>query len=108
MMSTLKGLESQFNAPFLPIEVVRANFFPHLSEDTFNRRARANDLGFPVIRADRSQKAAMFVHVEDLANYLDSRRTVAVREHTNLLGTRSLRDEVEPLLTGELSRAAGR
>ncbi|WP_341313884.1 pyocin activator PrtN family protein [Paraburkholderia sp. IMGN_8] len=83
-MPTLERLESQFNAPLLPIEVVRANFFPHLSEDTFNRRARANDLGFPIIRTDRSQKAAMFVHIEDLATYLDARRTVAVREHANL------------------------
>lgn len=86
MMSTLKRLELQFNAPLLPAEVVRANFFPHLSTDIFNRRARANDLGFPVVTADRSQKAAMFVHIEDLASYLDSRRVIAVREHANLSG----------------------
>jgi hypothetical protein len=86
-MSTLKRLESQFNAPLLPMEVVRVNFFPHLSEDTFSRRARANDLGFPVIRADRSQKTAMFVHIEDLASYLDSRRTVALHEHASLTAT---------------------
>lgn len=84
MSDLIKRLESQFNAPILPIEVVRTNFFPHLSEDTFNRRARANDLGFPIIRADRSQKAAMFVYLEDLADYLESRRTVAAREHASL------------------------
>ncbi|WP_167759965.1 pyocin activator PrtN family protein [Paraburkholderia pallida] len=87
-MSTLERLESQFNAALLPIEVVRTNFFPHLSEDTFSRRARANDFGFPVIRSDRSQKAAMFVHIEDLATYLDARRTVAAREHANLVDAR--------------------
>jgi hypothetical protein len=84
MNSTLKRLEAQFNAPLLPIDTVRANFFPHLSEDTFNRRARANDLGFPIVRADRSQKSAMFVHVEDLAEYLESRRSAAVRERAML------------------------
>jgi hypothetical protein len=84
MNSTLKRLETQFNAPLLPIETVRVNFFPHLSEDTFNRRARANDLGFPIVRTDRSQKSAMFVHVEDLAEYLESRRTVAARERATL------------------------
>lgn len=84
MADLIKRLESQFNAPLLPLETVRTNFFPHLSEDTFNRRARANDLGFPIIRTDRSQKAAMFVHVEDLADYLESRRSVAVREHATL------------------------
>jgi hypothetical protein len=68
----------------LPIETVRLNFFPHLSEDTFSRRARANDLGFPIVRSDRSQKAAMFVHVEDLAEYLESRRSAAVRERAML------------------------
>jgi hypothetical protein len=83
----IKRLEAQFNAPLLPIEVVRTNFFPHLAEDTFNRRARANDLGFPIIRADRSQKSAMFVHVEDLAPYLESRRSVARREQANLSGS---------------------
>ncbi|NUY33253.1 Pyocin activator protein PrtN [Paraburkholderia sp. JPY303] len=80
MSHLIKRLESQFPA-MIPIEVVRANFFPHLSEDTFNRRARANDLGFPIVRTDRSQKAAMFVYLEDLAEYLESRRTVAIHEH---------------------------
>lgn len=84
MSDLIKRLESQFGAPLLPTEVVRSNFFPHLSEETFNRRARSNDFGFPVISADRSQKAAMFVHIEDLAAYLDSRRTVAAREHAIL------------------------
>lgn len=84
MSDLIKRLEAQFNAPLLPVDVVRATFFPHLAEDTFNRRARANEFGFPVISTDRSQKAAMFVHVEDLANYLDSRRAVATREHATL------------------------
>jgi hypothetical protein len=70
----------------LPLEVVRANFFPHLSADSFNRRARANDLGFPVITAERSQKSAMFVHIDDLAAYLESRRATATREHAMLAG----------------------
>lgn len=88
MTSTLARLEAQFNVPLLPVEVVRTSFFPHLSEDTFNRRARANDFGFPVLSTDRSQKAAMFVHVEDLAKYLDARRAVAVREHAMLSSVR--------------------
>lgn len=88
MKSTLERLESQFNMSVLPMELVRTHFFPHLAEDTFSRRARANDFGFPVISSDKSQKAAMFVHIEDLAAYLDSRRTVAVREHAALSGSR--------------------
>ncbi|MCX4156172.1 MULTISPECIES: pyocin activator PrtN family protein [Paraburkholderia] len=88
MKSTLERLESLFNSPLIPVDVVRANFFPHLSVETFTRRARGNDFGFPVISSDSSQKAAMFVHIEDLATYLDSRRTVAVREHGYLVGAR--------------------
>ncbi|MFD1558670.1 pyocin activator PrtN family protein [Paraburkholderia silviterrae] len=88
MSDLLTRLEAQFNAPLLPVEVVRANFFPHLSEEVFNRRARANDFGFPVMSADRSQKAAMFVHIEDLAAYLDTRRAVATREHAVLSSVR--------------------
>ncbi|AXF07288.1 Pyocin activator protein PrtN [Paraburkholderia graminis] len=79
-----KRLEAQFNAPLLPIETVRVHFFPHLSEDTFNRRARASDFDFPIIRADRSQKSAMFVYVEDLAAYLEARRSAAVLELAHL------------------------
>lgn len=84
MGDLVRQLESQFKTPLLPLEVVRATFFPHLSADSFNRRARANDLGFPVITAERSQKSAMFVHIDDLAAYLESRRAVATREHAIL------------------------
>jgi len=86
MSDLVRQLESQFKTPLLPLEVVRTNFFPHLSADSFNRRARANDLGFPVISAERSQKSAMFVHIDDLAAYLESRRAVARREHAMLVG----------------------
>lgn len=86
MGDLVRQLESQFKTPLLPLEVVRTNFFPHLSADSFNRRARANDLGFPVITSERSQKSAMFVHIDDLAAYLESRRAVATREHSNLVG----------------------
>lgn len=86
MSDLVQQLASQFKTPLLPLEVVRATFFPHLSADSFNRRARANDLGFPVISAERSQKSAMFVHIDDLAAYLESRRAVATREHAMLAG----------------------
>jgi len=86
MSDLVRQLESQFKTPLLPLEVVRTNFFPHLSADSFNRRARANDLGFPVISAERSQKSAMFVHIDDLAAYLENRRAVARREHAMLVG----------------------
>jgi len=86
MSDLVRQLESQFKTPLLPLEVVRTNFFPHLSADSFNRRARANDLGFPVISAERSQKSAMFVHIDDLAAYLEARRAVARREHAMLVG----------------------
>lgn len=84
MSDLARQLESQFKTPLLALEVVRTNFFSHLSADSFNRRARANDLGFPVITAERSQKSAMFVHISDLAAYLESRRAVAAREHAML------------------------
>lgn len=84
MGELVRQLESQFKTPLLPLEVVRETFFPHLSADSFNRRARANDFGFPVITAERSQKSAMFVHIDDLAAYLESRRAVAKREHASL------------------------
>ncbi|HVM91369.1 MAG TPA: pyocin activator PrtN family protein [Terriglobales bacterium] len=86
MSDLVRQLEPQFKTPLLPLEVVRTNFFPHLSADSFNRRARANDLGFPVISAERSQKSAMFVHIDDLGAYLEARCAVARREHAMLVG----------------------
>jgi hypothetical protein len=100
MQSTLKRLEAQFPA-LIPIEVVRANFFHHLSTATFARRARAQDLEFPVIRTDKSQKAQMMVHVEDLAAYLEGRREVAVHEHKQMSGATIVQRRIaKPLPAG--------
>ncbi|TDN70487.1 pyocin activator PrtN family protein [Paraburkholderia sp. BL10I2N1] len=79
-MKTIDILVQQFNAAFIPLEAVRLAYFPHLSADLMQRRARNNELGLPVTRFDRSQKSALGVHVEDLASYLDGRRAEARKE----------------------------
>jgi len=79
-MKTLDILIQKYNSPFIDMETLQRDVFSHLSLDTVMRRARDQALGLPVTRADRSQKSALSVHVEDLAEYLDGRRLVAQTE----------------------------
>ncbi len=44
-----------------------------MSINTARRRARSCDLPFAVVRLGESQKAPYQVHLQDLANYIESR-----------------------------------
>lgn len=85
MKNTLDILIQKYNSPTIDMETLQRDVFPHLSIDTLTRRARDNMLGLPIMRADMSQKSALWVHVEDLADYIDARRSVARKEFRALL-----------------------
>ena len=68
----------------IPLETVRADYFPHLSMDQFLRKIGSGEIKLPVVRAGSSQKAAKGVHLEDLAAYLDDRRSAAARTVSDL------------------------
>ena len=80
-MRTLFLLMGQYESrAVVPLDTVRADYFPHLSMDQFLRKLGSGEIKLPVVRAEASQKAAKGVHLEDLAAYLDARRDAARRE----------------------------
>jgi hypothetical protein len=88
-MQTAFLLLAQFNGrTVIPLEEVRASFFPHLDADNFTRKLTRGDIPLPVVRADKSTKTARSVHVSDLAEYIDKQRAVLVRERDQLCNLR--------------------
>lgn len=64
----------------IPADIVRRDYFPHLSLAKFLRKTSAGEIELPLTRAERSQKSAKGVHLQDLALYLDKRREIALSE----------------------------
>ncbi len=80
-MNTMFLLMAQYDGrAIVPIQTVRADYFPHLKLDQFIRKLGSGDIKLPLVRMEPSQKAAKGVHLQDLADYLDIRRAAARRE----------------------------
>jgi hypothetical protein len=60
-------------------EVCR-DYFPHLTLPKFLRKVGSGEIALPLYRAEASQKSAKGVHLQDLAAWIDARRTAAERE----------------------------
>lgn len=84
--STLFILMSQYNAAVVPLSRVVADYFGHLTERKFLRKALAGEIRLPIVRIEGSQKAARGVHICDLAEYIDKRRESATKERDALCG----------------------
>ena len=85
-MHTVFCLMARHDARVLiPVGVVVADYFPHLSTDKFIRKVSLGDISLPLIRIDASsQKSAKGVHILDLAQYIDKRRAAAAKESNQL------------------------
>ena len=68
----------------IPVEDVCKDYFCHLTPEKFLRKVGAGEIAIPVVRAEASQKAAKGVYLQDLADYLDHRRALALKEHGQL------------------------
>jgi hypothetical protein len=80
-MNTTFLLMAQYNGKaIIPVEAVCADYFPHLKLDQFVRKLGSGEIKLPLVRVEASQKAAKGVHLQDLAEYLEVRRTAARRE----------------------------
>lgn len=80
-MNTAFLLMAQYDGrAIIPVEAVRADYFPHLKLDQFLRKLGAGEIKLPLVRMEASQKAARGVHLQDLAEYLDTRRSAARHE----------------------------
>lgn len=80
-MNTLFLLMAQYNGKaVVSIDELCRDYFSHLTPEKFLRKAQTGEIAIPVVRIERSQKAAKGVHLQDLANYLDACRASAARE----------------------------
>jgi hypothetical protein len=80
-------LQVQYNGrAAVPLEQIVADYFPHLSVRKFLRKALGGQIRLPILRIEASQKSQKYVHLADLARYLDERRAAAVKECGQLCG----------------------
>ncbi|WP_420853608.1 pyocin activator PrtN family protein [Shinella kummerowiae] len=54
----------------VPLEVVRADYFPHLTTAKFLRKIACAEIKLPVVRIELGQKSARGIYLQDLADYL--------------------------------------
>lgn len=80
-MNTLFLLMAQYEGRVIvPAETVCSDYFSHLSLTKFLRKISAGEIELLLTRAERSQKSAKGIHLQDLASYLDKRREIALSE----------------------------
>jgi hypothetical protein len=68
----------------IPVEHVCRDYFSHLTPEKFLRKVGAGEIAIPVIRAETSQKCQKGIYLQDLADYLDLRRSAALKEFAQL------------------------
>ncbi|WP_352868246.1 pyocin activator PrtN family protein [Mesorhizobium sp. M1329] len=69
----------------VPAETVCKDYFSHLTLAKFLRKVSIGEIELPLTRAERSQKSAKGVHLQDLASYLDKRTWL----HTSISAAKS-------------------
>ncbi len=88
-MNTAFLLMAQYGGQaIIPLETVCRDYFAPLTVDNLIRKVGAGAIRLPIVRMDaKSQKTARGIHLQDLAEYLDSRRAAAVKEVEQLHST---------------------
>lgn len=88
-MNTAFLLMAQYDGhAVIPVPSVVRDYFPHLSTNNFLRKVAAGEISIPLFRIEAtSQKSAKGVHLVDLAQYIDARRAVAVKEAQQFANT---------------------
>lgn len=84
-MNTAFLLMAQYDGlAIIPIDTVRQDYFSHLTTEHLLRKIAAGEINMPLVRIEASQKSAKGVHLQDLADYLDARRSAAQKEYRQL------------------------
>jgi hypothetical protein len=79
-MKTVFLLMAEFEAATIPLSAIAEKYLG-LKPATAETHARTARLPFPTFRMGESQKSPRLVHVEDLANFIDTRRKEASEEY---------------------------
>lgn len=68
----------------IPLSRVCTDYM-HLTVEKFKMKCMSGEIDIPIIRLGaNSQKAALGVHLNDLAEYIDKQRDKATKEHKQL------------------------
>ncbi|WP_371136102.1 pyocin activator PrtN family protein, partial [Devosia sp.] len=78
-------LMAQYKA-IIPLDAVRRDFFSYLTLPKFLRKLSSGDIALPLMRIERSQECAKGIHLQDLADYLDTRGQPAQKEFAQMSG----------------------
>lgn len=79
-MKTAFILMAQYDGlAVIPLARVCADYFPHLSPTKMKIKIDRGEIRLPLIVMERSQKSSRGVHITDLADYIDARRSEAQR-----------------------------
>lgn len=80
-MKTLFLLMARYEArPFLPIDLVREDFFDGMSRKVFLSKVESGEIRLPLTRLDEGQKAVKGIAIQDLAIFLDACTLAARKE----------------------------
>lgn len=72
-MKTVFLLMAQYDGcAIIPVDRICRDYFSHLTPTKFVEKVRAGEIGLPLVRLEKSQKAAKGVSINDLATYLDA------------------------------------
>ena len=84
-MKVYTALLITYEKPHVPLDVIARDYLPHWSDREVKRRAKVQNLPFPVFR-ESSQKAAYLVDLKDVAAWLESMRESATQLHQRMAG----------------------
>jgi hypothetical protein len=84
-MKTLFLLGAQYDGqPLIPLEIVLMDFFGGLTQPHFLKMINNGDINLPITRMTVNHKSKKYVHIEDLATWIDERRAAAQKEANQL------------------------
>ncbi len=78
-MNTMFLLMAEFETATIPLADISERYLG-MKPATADKKAGAGTLPIPSFRLGDSQKAPRMVHVKDLADFIDQRRTEAAKE----------------------------
>lgn len=86
-MNTIFLLMAQYNGlAVIPLDRVCQDYM-NLTVEKFKKKQMAGEIDIPVTRlGPQSQKAGLGIHLQDLADYIDTQRKKAKSEQNQLLG----------------------
>jgi len=86
-MNTLFLLMAQYEGrAVIPLDIVCADYM-NLTVEKFKRKCLDGEIDIPIVRLGaESQKAALGIHLRDLANYIDKQREKATIEQRKFMG----------------------